>query len=195
MTASQMTLENMTESPQQRQHLLAEQVLNWSGLPVVHVRPNVFLENFFFPNWAAESIRKDGTIRLPFGDGRTSPVAVADVAEVIGEILTSPAAHIGKVYELTGPKSQNMSAVAAEYSSALGRTVTYVDVPLEQWRDQELRKRNLPENVVSHLLTMARLHAANRYDRLTHDVEKVTGRPAMSVHDFVAARAGQFATK
>jgi NAD(P)H dehydrogenase (quinone) len=195
MTVSQMTLENMTESHQQRQHLLAEQVLNWSGLPVVYMRPTAFLENFFFLNWAAESIRKDGTIRLPFGSGRTSPVAVADVAEVVAVILANPADHIGKIYELTGPKSQNMSAVAAEYSSALGRTVTYVDVPLEQWRDGELGKRNLPEHVFGHLVTMAGLHAANRYDRMTHDVEKVTGRPAMSVHDFVASHADQFAAK
>ena len=57
--------------------------------------------------------------------------------------------------------------MAAEYSAALGRTITYVDVPLEQWRDQELRRRNLPDHVFEHLLTMARLHAANRYDRLT----------------------------
>jgi NAD(P)H dehydrogenase (quinone) len=193
MTVSQMTLENMTDSPQQRQHLLAEQVLNWSGLPVVHVRPTAFLENFFFLKWAAESIRRDGTIRLPFGAGRTSPVAVADVAEVIAVILANPADHIGKVYELTGPKSQNMSAVAAEYASALGRPVRYVDVPLEQWRDQELRKRNLPEHVLEHLLTMAHLHAANRYDRMTHDVDKITGRPAMNVRDFVAKHAALFA--
>ena len=139
MTVSQMTLTNMTDSPQQRQHLLAEQVLNWSGLPVVHVRPTVFLENFFFLNWAAESIARDATIRLPFEAGRTSPVAVSDVAAVIATILANPAAHIGKVYELTGPRSQDMHAVAAEYSSALRRTITYVDVPLEQWRDQELR--------------------------------------------------------
>src|SRR4029077_3197696 len=147
MTVSQMTLLNMTESPQQRQHLLAEQVLNWSGLPVVHVRPTVFLENPFFLDWAAESIARDGTIRLPFGAGRTSPVAVSDVAEVIAIILADPAAHIGKVYELTGPRSQDMHGVAAEYSRALGRPVSYVDMPLEQWRDQELRKRNLPEHV------------------------------------------------
>ena len=68
--------------------------------------------------------------------------------------------------------------MAAEYSDALGRTITYVDVPLEQWRDQELRRRNLPDHVFEHLLTMARLHAANRYDRLTHDVEAITGTPA-----------------
>jgi len=39
-----------------------------------------------------------------------------------------------------------MHAVAAEYSAALGRTVTYIDVPFEQWRDQELRARDLPDH-------------------------------------------------
>jgi uncharacterized protein YbjT (DUF2867 family) len=83
MTVSQMSLTDMTDSPQQRQHWLAEQALNWSGLPVVHVRPTVFLQNFFFSTWAAESIAKSATIRLPFGTGRTSPVDVCDVADVI----------------------------------------------------------------------------------------------------------------
>ena len=192
MTVSQMSLTEMTDSLQQRHHWLAEQVLNWSGLPVVHVRPTVFLQNFFFLAWAAESIAKDATIRLPFGAGRTSPVDVRDVAEVVAAVLASPTAHIGKVYELTGPRSQDMHALAAEYSDALGRTITYVDVPLEQWRDQELRSRNLPDHVVNHLLTMARLHAANRYDRLTHDVEAITGRPATGTRDFVARHAEFF---
>ena len=59
-----MTLAKMTDSPQQQQHLLAEQVLNWSGLPTVHVRPTVFLENFFFLDWAAE-IDRQGRHDLP----------------------------------------------------------------------------------------------------------------------------------
>src|SRR5262245_11277090 len=195
MTVSQMSLTAMTDSPQQRQHWLAEQVLNWSGLPVVQVRPTVFLQNPFFLAWAAESIANDHTIRLPFGAGRTSPVDTRDVAAVIATILADPAAHVGKVYELTGPKSQDLQALAAEYSEALGRTITYVDVPLEQWRDQELRRIHLPDHVFEHLLTMARLHAANRYDRLTHDVEAITGRPATSVRDFVARHAELFGSK
>ena len=48
MTVSQMSLTETTDSPQHRQHWLAEQALNWSGLPVVHVRPTVFLQHFFF---------------------------------------------------------------------------------------------------------------------------------------------------
>src|SRR6266849_4854563 len=124
MTVSQMSLAEMTDSPRQRQHWLCEQVLNWSGLPVVHVRPTVFLQHPFFSEWAAESIARDSTIRLPFGTGRTSPLDAGDVAEVIAAILVSPTPHIGKVYELTGPRSQDMHGVAAEYSDALGRPIT-----------------------------------------------------------------------
>lgn len=132
MTVSQMSLTEMTDSPQQRQHWLGEQVLNWSGVPVVHVRATVFLQHPFFLEWAAESIARNDTIRLPFGSTRTSPIDSRDVAEVISAILVSPAAHIGKVYELTGPRSLGIREMAKEYSDALGRTITYVDVPMEQ---------------------------------------------------------------
>jgi len=194
MTVSQMSLTNTTDSPQHRQHSLAEQVLNWSGLPVVHVRPTVFLEHPFFTILAAQSIARNDTIRLPFGVGRTSPVAARDVAEVIAAVLAEPAAHVGKVYELTGPKSQDIVGVAAEYSAALGRKITYVDVPLDQWRDRDLRDLNLPEHVFEHLLTMAHLHADNRYDRITHDIEAITGRPALTIREFVATHSGLFAS-
>jgi NAD(P)H dehydrogenase (quinone) len=193
MTVSQMSLTNMTDSPQQRHHWLAEQTLNWSGLPVVHVRPTVFLENPLFANLATKSIADEDTIRLPFGAGRTSPIAAQDVAEVIATILDKPSGHIGHVYELTGPKSQDMTGVAMEYSATLGRRIRYVDVPLDQWRDLELRKLNLPEHVFEHILTMARLHAENRYDRITHDIERIIGRPATSIRNYVAKHEDMFA--
>jgi NAD(P)H dehydrogenase (quinone) len=192
MTVSQMSLTAMTGSPQHQQHLLAEFVLNWSGLPVVHVRPTVFLENPLFMGLAARSIANDGTIRLPFGNARTSPIAARDVAEAIAVILADPAAHVGKIYELTGPRSLNMTEIAAEFSAGLDRRVTYVDVPFEEWREDELQSLNLPEHVFRHILTMARLHAANRYDRLTHDFERITGHLPMGIRDFVAQHAAQF---
>src|SRR3954447_26837327 len=46
MTVSQMSLRDTTPSRQQRQHWLGEQALAWSGLPVVTVRPTMFLETF-----------------------------------------------------------------------------------------------------------------------------------------------------
>jgi NAD(P)H dehydrogenase (quinone) len=191
MTVSQMSLTETTDSPQQRQHWLCEQVLNWSGLPVVHVRPTVFMQHPFFSEWAAESLAHDATIRLPFGRGRTSPVDAGDVAEAVAAVLVNPGPHIGKVYELTGPRSQDMNGVAEEYADALGRPVRYADVPFDQWRE-ELRMRNLPGHLHDHFLTMARLHADGRYDRLTHDVEALTGRPATRVRDFVARNRALF---
>jgi NAD(P)H dehydrogenase (quinone) len=63
---------------------------------------------------------------------------------------------------------------------------------LDEWRDQELRSRGLPDHVFDHLLTMAELHADNRYDRLTHDFETITGKPATSIRDKVAMHPEMF---
>lgn len=185
MTVSQMSLTNMTDSLHQQQHWLGEQVLNWSGVPVVHVRSTVFLEHPFFSMLAPASIAKNGTIRLPFGTGRTSPIAADDVARVVATILQNPTQHIGKVYELTGPRSEDMNAIAKEYQEALQLPVKYEDVPLDIWANQDLRNLQLPEHLSHHFYIMAQLHAQNRYDRLTHDVEKITGKPGISIRDYV----------
>jgi uncharacterized protein YbjT (DUF2867 family) len=189
MTVSQMDALSMSESHHQRLHFLSERVLNWSGLPVVHVRPTVFLDNPLFTTLAAHSIADSGTIRLPFGTGRTSPIATDDVARVVATVLTDPEPYIGRVLELTGPRSQGMNGVAEEYARALGRPVSYVDVPWDTWAEQVLARANLGPYVDEHIATMARLHRENRYDRVTATVEEVTGRPAESVEEFVARRS------
>ncbi|MFD8215097.1 NAD(P)H-binding protein [Streptomyces sp. NPDC059697] len=188
MTVSQMTATSTGESDQQRLHWLSEQVFDWSGLPVVHVRPTAFLDNPLFTTLAARSIRDNGTIALPFGTGRTSPVAVDDVARVVATVLRDPAPHVGRVYELTGPRTVDMTEMAEEFSRALGRPVSYVDVPLDRWRSEVLAKAGLPPHTEQHIATMARLHRENRYDRASDDVERVTGVPAQTIEEFVAAR-------
>jgi uncharacterized protein YbjT (DUF2867 family) len=192
MTVSQMDAVSMSESHQQRLHWLSDQVLDWSGLPVVHVRPTIFLDNPLFTTLAADSIADSGTIRLPFGSGRTSPVASDDVARVVATVLADPGPYLGRVLELTGPRSEDMTGVADEYARALGRPVSYVDVPSQTWVEQDLSGAELGEHVREHLATMARLHRQNRYDRLTRTVEEITGRPAETVEEFVAQRRDVF---
>ncbi|MGW2960909.1 NmrA family NAD(P)-binding protein [Streptomyces sp. NPDC001220] len=187
MTVSQMTATTTEESHQQRLHWLAEQVFDWSGLPVVHIRPTAFLDTPLFTTLAARSIQENGTIALPFGTGRTSPIAVDDVARVLATVLREPTPHIGQVYELTGPRSVDMTELAAEFSRALGRPVTYTDVPAQAWEAQ-LPKLGMPPHLEQHVATMARLHRDNRYDRTADGVERVTGTPAQSIEAFVAAR-------
>ncbi|MET7784398.1 NmrA family NAD(P)-binding protein [Streptomyces mirabilis] len=187
LTVSQMTATSTEESHQQRLHWLAEQVLNWSGLPVVHIRPTAFLDTPLFTSLAARSIRENGTLALPFGTGRTSPVAVEDVARVVATVLRDPAPHVGQVHELTGPRSVDMTELAGEFSRALGRPVTYVNVPPERW-EAELPKLGMPPHLEQHVAVMGRLHRENRYDRTTDGVERVTGVPAQTIEAFVAAR-------
>ena len=190
MTLAQMSITETTASPQHKLHWLAEQTLNWSGLPVVHVRPTVLLEGFF-QIFTSDSVRESDQIRLPFGEGKTSPVAVEDVARVLAALLVDPQRHIGKVYHLTGPQSESMRFFAKEYSAALGRTITYQDIPVEPWRDM-LLERGLPVHLVRHLTTMADLHRAGRYDRMSDDVLTLTGRDPLSVRDFVRRNARRF---
>lgn len=189
MTVSQMSIQNTTPSRQQRQHWLSEQALAWSGLPVVTIRPTMFLESFF--PLAGPTVRDRGRIELPFGLGKTSPVAAVDVARVIAAVLADPGPHLGRVYELTGPRSQDMHGVAREFSNALNREVAYFDIPPEDW-ERELKRQGVPEHLTRHLVTMGELHRAGRYDRLADGVEQVTGRSAMSAREFVSLHADEF---
>src|SRR5499426_4045648 len=190
MTVSQMSIQSTTPSPQQRQHWLSEQTLAWSGLPVVTIRPTVFLEGFFLA-LVRPAVRDRSRLELPFGRGKTSPVAAAEVARVVAAVLADPGPHLGQIYELTGPRSQDMDGIAQEYAEALNREITYTDIPPEAW-EQGLHQAGLPEHLIHHLVTMAALHRAGRYDRLADGVERVTGRPAMRVRDFVALHAEAF---
>jgi uncharacterized protein YbjT (DUF2867 family) len=190
MTLSQMSVNETTASPQHKLHWLAEQALNWSGLPVVHVRPTVFLEGFFL-QLASAPVRKVDQLRLPFGDGKTSPVAADDVAHALAGILSNPPLHVGKTYHLTGPVSADMGYYAKEYTRALGRTIEYVDVSVEEWA-APLIEKHFPEHLIRHLSAMADLHRAGRYDRQSDDVRILTGRNATSVFDFVSRNRRAF---
>lgn len=186
MTVSQMTLTSAGESDQHRLHYLAEHVLNWSGVPVVHVRPTAFLDNPIFTWLAAPLLRTRNLLGLPFGSGRTSPIAASDVARTVATVLLDPADRVGDVYELTGPASLDVHGLADEYSLGLHRKIRGTDIAHDTWAEEVLGPLNLPAHLEQHILTMALLHRAGRYDRATDDVEKVTGKPPLAVGRYVA---------
>ena len=123
---------------------------------------------------------------------RETSVAIAtDVARVVAAVLADPGPHLGRAYELTGPRSQDLHGVAREFSAALNREITYADRPPEEW-ERGLNGPGLPDHLTGHLVTMAALHRAGRYDRRADGVEQVTGRPAMTVREFVSLHADAF---
>ena len=192
MTVSQMTLTSNEESRAQRLYWLAEQVMNWSGVPVVHVRPTVLLDNPLFTVLARRSVRERDVLALPFGAGRTSPIAAEDVARVVVALLRNPP-QAGQVYGLTGPQVLDLKGLAEQYSRALGRPISAEDIPYDDWVRQYLRNSGLSDLVQQHLATVARLHRENRYDRSTHDVDQVTGQPPQTVEQYVASHPDLFA--
>lgn len=190
MTVTEMSITKSTGSPQHKLHWLAEQALAWSGLPVVTVRPTVFLEGFFL-RLAAAGVRENDELALPLGSSRTSPISAVDVAQTVSAILGNPAPHIGNVYNLTGFESADLEHYAHVFSEALGRTIRYRNVPLSAWTDK-LRELGVPEHIVHHLAVMAELHAQGRYDRMTDDVSRLTGKTPVTMHEFVKLHAAEF---
>ncbi len=190
MTVTQMNITETTDSPQHKLHWLAEQVLAWSGLPVVTVRPTVFLESFFL-RLAAAGVRDSDELALPLGNSKTSPISAVDVAHAVSVILDNPAPHIGQIYNLTGFESADLDYYARVFSKTLGRTIHYRDVPLSGWTDT-LREFGVPTHLVNHLAVMAELHAQGRYDRMTDDLFKLTGKMPTSMYDFVKLHAAEF---
>jgi len=190
MTVTQMSITETTDSPQHKAHWLAEQALSWSRLPVVTVRPTVFLEGFFL-QLAAPSVRNSDELALPWGSGKTSPISAVDVARAVAVILDDPAPHIGQVYDLTGPESADLDHDARVFSEVLGRPIRYRDVPLPSW-SEGLRHAKYPEHVVRHLSVMGEMTKQGRFDRMTDTMLKLTGKAPTTLRDFVKLHAAEF---
>jgi uncharacterized protein YbjT (DUF2867 family) len=182
MTVSQMSITETTPSPQQKLHWLSEQVLNWSGLPVVHVRPTIFMEAFYL---IATPMKRAGEMRVPFGQARSSPIAASDVALAVSKILLNPSPHIGRVYQLTGPQSQTMDQIAEEYSRGSGKKISFVDVPFEEWWEELAPEGFLP-HAREHVRAMAALHKQNRYDRYSRDFKELTGSDPITIEKWMS---------
>src|SRR5499427_5992390 len=189
MTVTQMSITETTDSPQHKLHWLAEQALSWSGLPVVTVRPTVFLEGFFLQ--LAAGVRASDELALPMGGGKTSPISAVDVARAVATILDDPALHIGQIYDLTGPESADLDHYARVFSDALGRPIRYRDVPLPAW-NASLRQMKFPEHVVKHLSAMVEQTRHGRFDRMTDTLRKLTGEAPTNMRDFVKLHAAEF---
>jgi hypothetical protein len=84
-----------------------------------------------------------------------------------------------------------MHFFAQEYSKALGRTITFQDIPVEPWRD-DLLKRGWPVHLVNPLAALGDLHRAGRFDRTSDDVRTPTGQEPLSVREFVRKNAATF---
>ena len=73
-----------------------------------------------------------GVFSMPLGDGDVKKNAAPsneDIARVVVGALIDPITHAGKTYRPTGPELLSPNEIAAAMGRALGRKVTYRDIP------------------------------------------------------------------
>ena len=112
-----------------REKWLSGKVFEWTpNLDVVTVNPGFFADNYMA---ALEPMAHFGLMGLPLGKGLNAPPSNEDIARVVVGALTNPGPHIGKSYRPTGPRLLSPEQIAAAIGSALGRKVTYQNVPMK----------------------------------------------------------------
>ncbi len=163
---------------------VSEENLKASGGDWTIVRSSWFNQNFN-ESFFLEPVLA-GEIALPTGDAVEAFVDADDIADVVVAALTDDK-HIGKTYELSGPRLLSYSDVAAELSKATGREIRYISVTNEEYR-AVLRENGLPEEFAD-LFTMI-LDGRNAH--LVHGVEEALGRKPKDFSEFArdAAASG-----
>ena len=169
-----------------RWHGQAERRIRESGLAYTFLRPNMFMQELLRQ---ADSIRSRGEFYLPVGQAKVSLVDVRDNAAVAAAALTEPG-HAGKTYDVTGPAALSFAEAAEQLSAALGRSVRYVAVPMEGWK-QAVVGSGAPQwmaDVIGELY--ATFDPANAL--VGDGVRQATGKPARSFAEFAGDKAAEF---
>ena len=183
---SQRSANRESSSDSCRDTYLAEEILNWSGLPVIHLRPTYFLEWLLYP-WQLPYLQQ-GVLRMPVGKGRHSPISADDQGRAIAALLKSPEAHIGTTIPLSGPVEMDHEQMAAELSEALGRKIVFQDLPIDEYCDS-IAAMGVPPYIVQHLSGAMADYQNGRMSGADNNVEMLTGRRSMTVGEFALLHA------
>ena len=183
---SQRSADRESTSDACRDSFIAEQVLNWSGAPVIHLRPTYFLEWLLYP-WQLPYLQQ-GVLRIPACRGRHSPIAADDQGRAIAALLKSPEQHLGATIPLSGPVEMDHEQMAAELTQALGRKITFQNPPIDEYC-ASIETMGVPPYVVQHLRGAMADYQKGHMSGADNNVEKLTGRRPMTVGEFAHAHA------
>ncbi|WP_313716902.1 SDR family oxidoreductase [Arsenicicoccus bolidensis] len=109
-----------------RDHHATEEHIKASGMAWTFLRDSLYLD------FTEALVGEDGVIRGPAGEGACAFVARADVARSAAAVLSDPAAHTNRTYDLTGPQALTLDEVASTISAVRGTRVSYHDETLDE---------------------------------------------------------------
>jgi NAD(P)H dehydrogenase (quinone) len=159
--------------------------LKASGLAWTLVSPNSVMESNFLPQ--AESIRHMNMIFGCAGRGRVGFVAAADAARVAAHVLSTDG-HAGMNYEITGSESLSFFDAAAHFTHVLGRTITYQDMPEQEFADMLINAAGRdPKTIEIEVLCHYRAFRQGGGDRVTDTYQRLIGHAPTSFDDFIRA--------
>jgi uncharacterized protein YbjT (DUF2867 family) len=164
----------------------AERYLMASGLDYTILRPTWFMQNFS-AGFIQPMIAQMGAIYLPAGDGKTSFIDAADIAAVAAVALTQPG-HAGQAYTLTGGEALGYDEAAAIISEVAGRTVGYVAIPNDAFR-QSLLDNGWPANSADFMANLFRPVEQGWAAAVSPAVATILGRAPITFRQFAEANA------
>jgi uncharacterized protein YbjT (DUF2867 family) len=170
-----------------RMHEEIEAHIERSGLRWTHLRPSQFMQVYLRET---PSIVKAGVLALPAGDIELSPVDLADIASIAAAVLADDQVD-GRRLVITGPQALTMHEVAHAIAEAIGRSVSYRPITIEE-RIARLKSVGTPPFTVDALAEQAgeRLrHPRSRVDLSTHERY---GVPATTFAQFVQHHRAAF---
>jgi len=169
-----------------RYHAVVERHVRDLGIGYTFLRPNLFFQGLLA---LAKPIAAEGRFFAPIGDAPVSAVDVRDIADVAAATLTQ-AGHEGATYTLTGPAAVTHAEMATALGAALGREITFTDVPPEAFA--ESLHGVLPPWQVEGLLEDYAHYRRGEAAMVSTAVAEVTGHPAMDFAQFARDYAPAF---
>jgi len=164
-----------------RDHWRTEQLLRESGLTWVALR-----DSLYHAGWPL-FVGDDDTVRGPAGDGCVASVSHDDVADVVVAALRiGVGSRDGYVRDVTGPEALTLTTIAEQLSAAVGRPITYVPETVEEAYASRARYGAADWEVAGWVSTYTAI-AAGELDVVSSTVEDLTGHPAQSFTDWLAA--------
>jgi uncharacterized protein YbjT (DUF2867 family) len=170
----------------------AERIVRASDADWTIVRCSWFSQNFS-ESFFQEPVRA-GELALPVTEVAEPFVDAEDIADVAVAALTDDR-HIGRLYELTGPRLLRFDEAVAEIAAATGRPVRFVPITDEQFV-AGLTEAGLPADLVALLRFLFTEVLDGRNQHLADGVQQALGRPPRDFREFArdAAAAGAWST-
>jgi NAD(P)H dehydrogenase (quinone) len=169
-----------TPLPLAPEHLATERLLADSGLPVVVLRNNWYLQNY---DQTISSAAATGEVIGSAGTGRIGAASRADFAAGAVAVLTADQPQPG-VLELGGDSAFTLAELAAAVAAESGRDVTYRDLPPEE-HVRALVALGLPRDTAGFVAALDQSIAQGALDTGSTALSGLIGRPTTTLADHV----------